>query len=57
MKIIEVLADSSYLNALQRVAEKHAAVDYWEGPEGKDGRHEIRFLVSPEKVLLVRVVY
>lgn len=49
MKIIEVLADSSYLNALQGVAEKHAAVDYWEGPEGKDGRHEIRFLVSPEK--------
>ena len=49
MKIIEVLADSSYLNALQSIAERHETVDYWEGPEGKDGRHEIRLLVSPEK--------
>jgi uncharacterized hydrophobic protein (TIGR00341 family) len=49
MKIIEVLADSSYLNALQSLAERHEAMDYWEGPEGKDGRHEIRLLVSPEK--------
>ncbi len=49
MKIIEVLADGSYLQALKNLAERHEAVDYWEGPEGKDGRHEIRFLVSPEK--------
>lgn len=49
MKIIEVLADSSYLKALQGVAERNEAADYWEGPEGQDGRHEVRFLVSPEK--------
>ena len=49
MKIIEILADGSYLQALQSVAERHEAADYWVGPEGKDGRHEIRFLVSPEK--------
>jgi uncharacterized hydrophobic protein (TIGR00341 family) len=49
MKIIEVLADNSYLKALEGVAERNEAADYWEGPEGKDGRHEVRFLVSPEK--------
>lgn len=49
MKIIEILADGNYLQALQNLAERHEAVDYWEGPEGKDGRHEIRLLVSPEK--------
>lgn len=49
MKIIEVLADSSYLKALQGVAERLELSDYWEGPEGKDGRHAVRFLVSPEK--------
>lgn len=46
MKIIEILADGSYLQALQSVAERHEAADYWVGPEGKDGRHEIRFGVS-----------
>ncbi len=49
MKIIEILADGSYLQALQSVADRLEAVDYWEGPAGKDGRHEVRLLVSPEK--------
>ena len=49
MRIIEILADSSYLQALQSMAERHEVADYWVGPEGQDGRHEIRLLVSPEK--------
>jgi uncharacterized hydrophobic protein (TIGR00341 family) len=49
MKIIDILADRSYLKTLQSLAERLEIADYWEGPEGKDGRHEVRFLVSPEK--------
>ncbi|GJL78652.1 MAG: hypothetical protein NPINA01_16410 [Nitrospinaceae bacterium] len=49
MKIIQILADSSYLPALKNIAEKHDAADYWAGPEGEDGRQEVRLLVTPEK--------
>ena len=49
MKIIEILADNSYLQALKIVAERHEAADYWVGPQGEDGRHEVRLLVTPEK--------
>jgi len=49
MKIIEVLADGSYLPALNIIAEKQEAADYWVGPKGLDDRHEIRLLVTPEK--------
>ncbi len=49
MKIIQILADGSYLSALKNIAEKLEAADYWVGPEGQDGRHEIRLLVKPEK--------
>ena len=34
MKIIEILADSSYLPALKNIAEKQEAADYWAGPAG-----------------------
>jgi len=50
MKIIEILADGSYLPALKSIAEKQEAADYWVGPEGQDGRHEVRLLVTPEKL-------
>ena len=49
MKIIEILADGTYLPALRSIAEKLEAADYWVGPEGEDGRHEIRLAVNPEK--------
>lgn len=49
MKIIEILADGSYLPALNSIAEKQEAADYWVGPKGLDDRHEIRLLVTPEK--------
>jgi uncharacterized hydrophobic protein (TIGR00341 family) len=49
MKIIEILADGSYLPALKNLAEKLEAADFWVGPEGQDGRHEVRLLVNPEK--------
>jgi uncharacterized hydrophobic protein (TIGR00341 family) len=49
MKIIEILADGSYLPALKNIAEKQEAADYWVGPKGQDGRHEVRLLVNPEK--------
>ena len=35
MKIIEILADGSYLQALQSVAERHEAADYWVGLKEK----------------------
>lgn len=49
MKIIEILADGSYLPALKNISEKQEAADYWVGPKGQDGRHEVRLLVNPEK--------
>lgn len=49
MRIIQVLADDSYWQAINSVAEKHAANDYWVGPVGEDGRRLYRFLVTPEK--------
>lgn len=49
MKIIEILVDGSYLPALEIIAEKQEAADYWVGPKGQDGRHEVRLLVTPEK--------
>ena len=48
MKIIEVLVDPSYLNAVQEVAKKHDAADCWVGPRGEDGRQEVRLLVRPD---------
>ena len=49
MKIIQVIADNSYLKAIQGVAEKEEAADFWVGREGEDGRRVMQLLVSPDK--------
>lgn len=49
MKIIQVIADNSYLKAIQTVAEKEGAADFWVGREGEDGRRVMQMLVAPEK--------
>ncbi len=48
MRIIEVLADDSYLSAVHEVAKKNEAADYWVGPRGEDARRVVRFLVKPD---------
>ena len=49
MKIIEIIADDSYLKAINSVSEREEVADHWEGPKGEDGRRVIRMLVEPEK--------
>jgi uncharacterized hydrophobic protein (TIGR00341 family) len=49
MKIIEIIADESYLQAINSVSEREEVADHWEGPPGEDGRRVIRMLVEPEK--------
>ncbi len=48
MRIFEVFADDSYLDAIHKVATKLEAADYWVGQQGVDGRRVVRFLVKPD---------
>jgi uncharacterized hydrophobic protein (TIGR00341 family) len=49
MKIIEIIADDSYLKAINSVSSREEVEDHWEGPPGEDGRRVIRMLVEPDK--------
>ena len=49
MKIIEIIADESYLKAINSVSDREEVADHWEGPPGEDGRRVIRMLVEPDK--------
>ena len=46
MKIIEVIADASYLDIVTTIGEQHDARDCWIGPKGEDGRCIVRLLVG-----------
>ena len=49
MKIIEVIADVSYLDIVTTIGEQHEARDCWVGPKGEDGRCIVRLLVGDSK--------
>lgn len=49
MKIIEIVADDSYLQAVNSVSEREEVADHWVGPLAEDGRRVVRMLVEPEK--------
>lgn len=49
MKIIEIVADDSYLQAVNSVSEREEVADHWVGPLAEDGRRVVRKLVEPEK--------
>ena len=52
MKIIEVIADESYIDSIKNIADKNDASDFWivssEGKERKE-RKVVRILVKPEQ--------
>ena len=50
MKIIEVIADVSYLDSIKRIAEQNETPDFWVVSDGGEGvRHVVRILVLPEQ--------
>ena len=49
MKIIEVIADESYIDSIKNIADKNDASDFWiVSSEGKE-RKVVRILVKPEQ--------
>ena len=49
MKIIEVIADESYVDSIKNIADKNDASDFWiVSSEGKE-RKVVRILVKPEQ--------
>ena len=49
MKIIEVIADESYIDSIKNIADKNDASDFWiVSSEGKE-RQVVRILVKPEQ--------
>ena len=48
MKVIEVIAESSHIDALVRLAKQYGAEDCWLGPVNTDKRQALRMLVGPE---------
>ena len=54
MKIIEVIADESYIDSIKNIAEKKGASDFWiVSSEGKE-RKVVRILVKPEQRQIIR---
>ncbi len=49
MKIIEVIADTSYQDIITAIAEQHDVRDCWLGPKGEDGRRMIRLILGDDK--------
>jgi uncharacterized hydrophobic protein (TIGR00341 family) len=50
MKIIEIIADASYLDSIKRIAEQNETPDFWiVSGEGEGTRHVVRILVLPEQ--------
>ena len=53
MKIIEVIADESYIDSIKNIADKNDASDFWiVSSEGKE-RKVVRILVKPEQRQIV----
>jgi len=49
MKIVEVVADESYIDSIKNVVEKNDVPDFWVVSSESEGRKVIRILVKPEQ--------
>ena len=49
MKIIEVIADKSYINSIKNIMEKNDVPDFWVVSSGREERKVVRILVKPEQ--------
>ena len=49
MKIIEVIADESYIDSIKNIAGKNDASDFWVVSSGREERKVVRILVKPEQ--------
>ena len=49
MKIIEVIADESYIDSIKNIADKNDASDFWIVSSGREERKVVRILVKPEQ--------
>jgi len=49
MKIIEVIADESYIDSINNIADKNDASDFWVVSSGREERKVVRILVKPEQ--------
>ena len=49
MKIIEVIADKSYIDSIKNIVEKNNAPDFWVVSSDREERKVVRILVKPEQ--------
>ena len=49
MKIVEVVADESYIDSIKNVVEKNDVPDFWVVSSESEGRKVVRILVKPEQ--------
>ena len=49
MKIIEVIADESYIDSIKNIVEKNDAPDFWVVSSDREERKVVRILVKPEQ--------
>ena len=49
MKIIEVIADESYIDSIKNIADKNDAPDFWIVSSDREERKVVRILVKPEQ--------
>ena len=49
MKIIEVIADESYIDSIKNIADKNDASDFWVVSSEDEERKVVRILVKPEQ--------
>jgi uncharacterized hydrophobic protein (TIGR00341 family) len=49
MKIIEVIADESYIDSIKNIVEKNDAPDFWVVSSHREERKVVRILVKPEQ--------
>jgi len=53
MKIIEVIADESYIDSIKNIMEKNSVPDFWILSSESEGRKVVRILVKPEQRQIV----
>ena len=49
MKIVEVIADESYIDSIKNVVKKNDVPDFWVVSSENEGRKVVRILVKPEQ--------
>ena len=49
MKIVEVVADESYIDSIKNIVEKNNVPDFWVVPSESEGHKVVRILVKPEQ--------